>query len=309
MKIKQALAAVLFALLVFVTVYVWLHTKGEVDVPAPIHETQEHPVQKPATAETKETDIILKTISSFWGNEAEYSIFSSCVRGTECNIFLHDDVPMRSASMIKVFILGYAMDKAKDNALDLQESMTIQDIDKVGGSGILADYPNGTELSILELLRLMIAESDNTATNIMIDRLGMEQINRYIVEQGYTNTILQRKMMDFNAAADGHENFTSARDLGEFFFRLYHHQCVSPKFDDTMIELLKEQTDNEALPAALPNFIIAHKTGELLGAYHDGGIVFGETDWILVIMTDGYNNRNGAIDAIRKTAHFLINGS
>lgn len=63
----------------------------------------------------------------------------------------------------------------------------------------------------------MIIHSDNTATNLMIDRLGMDRVNRYLKEHGYKDTTLRRKMMDFDAAKKGAENMTTVRDVGLLF--------------------------------------------------------------------------------------------
>lgn len=317
MNTKQLWAAMLCGLLFGVAAYVLHSGQKERDVPensAPVMETtmKENSMQEPESdiyiesVQEKSENEIRDTVASIFDGKAEYSLFFSCVRGQKCDLLIHENVSMRSASMIKVFILGYAMERVKDGALDLQEPVSLRNEDKVGGSGVLIGYPDGTELSILDLLRLMITESDNTATNIMIDRLGMDRINHYIAGQGYSESILQRKMMDFESAARGRDNYTSARDLGTFFTRLYHHQCVSPKYDTLMVEILKAQADDEAFPAALPDVMIAHKTGELIGAYHDGGIIYGNRDYVLVILTDDYNSRDEIVDVIRRTAHYLL---
>ena len=317
MNTNQLLAAMLCGVLFGVAAYVLHSWQKEKDVPensAPVMETtmKENSMQEPESdiflesVQEKSENEIRDTVALIFDGKAEYSLFFSCVRGQKCNIFIHATEKMRSASMIKVFILGYAMEQAREGNLDLYKSVILRDVDKVGGAGILAGYRDGAELSILELLRLMITESDNTATNIMIDCLGMEKINRYIAAQGYSDTILQRKMMDFEAAGKGRENYTSARDLGDFFTKLYYHQCVSTEYDNLMIEILQEQTDDEALPSALPKAVIAHKTGELVGAYHDGGIVYGDRDFVFVVLTDDYTNRDEIIKGIRKMALYLI---
>ena len=133
----------------------------------------------------------------------------------------------------------------------------------------------------------MITESDNTATNILIRYLGMDNINEYISSNGYGETVLRREMMDFSAVAAGRENYTSVRDLGKFFSRLANHSCVGQEYDDLMMEILLQQTDTEVFPAAVPNVRIAHKTGELDNLYDDGGIVFKENvPFVIVIMND-----------------------
>lgn len=310
-RTKWSWKTLTFFLLLICGGCLWWYAEQEEKLPENVTENS---TDREVTPQFEEAANVQKVIqrrdkaASILREEAEYSLFCSCVSEPGFDLTIHDDVAMRSASMIKVFILGCAMEMARDGLLDLGDYVTLRNSDKVGGSGILAGYPDGMELSVLELLRLMITESNNTATNIIIDRLGMETINRYMARHGYVDSILQRKMMDFDAADAGRENYTSARDLGTFFVRLYHHQCVSAIYDGIMIEILKAQTDDEALPAALPNYAIAHKTGELAGAYHDGGILYGEQEWVLVILTDDYNSRDGAIEATRRTAKYLIVG-
>lgn len=210
--------------------------------------------------------------------------------------YIFQSEQMRSASMIKVFILGAAMEQVKDGNLSLSQSMTLHSYDKVGGSGSLAGQASGSVYSLDEVLRLMITQSDNTATNMIIDLLGMDQINAYIQREGYTDTVLQRKMMDSDAVAAGMENYTSVRDLGHFFRKLYNRSCVSPELDDIMLGYLAGQTDTECFPSALPQMMIAHKTGELDGLYDDGGIFYnGDAPFILVCMTEHYSSRGTAI--------------
>ena len=101
--------------------------------------------------------------------------------------------------MIKVFILAAVMEKASPGNIDIDETITLKSSYKVGGAGILGDYPTGTELSLREVMKLMITHSDNTATNMVIDIIGMSAVNDYIKRNGYRDTILQRKMMDYAA--------------------------------------------------------------------------------------------------------------
>ena len=215
--------------------------------------------------------------------------------------YIYQSSQMRSASMIKVFILAAAMERVKAGSLSLDQTFTLHASDKVGGSGVLTGYANGTQLTLNKILRLMITESDNTATNMMIDLLGMDAINGYIAQNGYHDTIVRRKMMDRAAIAVGQENVTSVTDLGNFFAKLYNHALVSPELDDVMLGYLTAQTDTECFPAELPGFRIAHKTGELDGLYDDGGIIYhGDRPLIVVGMTESYSSRGRAIRSLRR---------
>ena len=217
--------------------------------------------------------------------------------------YVYQSSPRRSASMIKVFLLATAMERVQQGTLSLDQTLTLHSSDKVGGAGVIAGYASGTELPLDTVLRFMITESDNTATNMVIDLLGMDAINEYIQRNGYHDTILQRKMMDFDAVAAGRENYTSAADLGHFFVKLYNHSCVTPELDDVMLGYLEGQTDTECFPAALPGVTIAHKTGELGGLYDDGGIIYQEgKPFIMVGMTENYSSRSTAIETLRQMA-------
>ena len=122
--------------------------------------------------------------------------------------------------------------------------------------------------------------------------------------KGYTDTILQRKMMDFN----GRENYTSARDLGNFFLHLYNLQEVGTAYDQLMLEILKDQTDTECLNTACPDKIIAHKTGALAGLFDDGGIIFGgkNGDTVLIMMTENFTGEKIVIGRMKKFAQHII---
>ncbi len=241
------------------------------------------------------------------GDSTEYAFFV-CYPTQKRDEYSYQSTQMRSASMIKVFIMGTAMEKIRDGDLSLNQIMTLNSSDKVGGAGILVGYQSGTELSLDTVMRYMIIYSDNTATNMMIDLLGFNEINAYMQRNGYNDSILQRKMMDFDAVNAGYENYTSVNDLGHFFLKLFYRNCVSPELDDIMLSYLEGQTDTECFPEALPGIMVCHKTGELGGLYNDGGIVYKPgKPFIIVGMTDNYSNRSIAISKLRQVVSFAAN--
>lgn len=245
-------------------------------------------------------------ITQYLNDGTEYAIYLAYPTKTS-EAFIYNSKPMRSASMIKVFILACVMDKANRGELDIDETITLRSSDKVGGAGILAGYASGTTLTLREVLELMITHSDNTATNIVIDRVGMSAINDYIRREGYGDTVLRRKMMDYDAIAAGRENFSSVRDLGTFFNRLYNYECVGEAYDKIMLEFLVKQTDTDCLPAALPDKQIAHKTGALDGLYDDGGIIYSDNgDAVLVIMTENFTGEYNTIQHMKAFARAVI---
>lgn len=207
--------------------------------------------------------------------------------------YSYNNKKMGSASMIKVFILEKAYSEIANGTINEEMTLPIERDTKVGGAGSLQGYGIGTPIKMSTLLRKMIIESDNTATNMLIKYLGMDNINKYMQEKGYTESLLCRRMMDFESLRAGRDNVTSVKDLGLFYKRIYSGTAVTPELDKKMISILKEQEDTNKIPFYLPQGIeVAHKTGEINAVMNDGGIVFAKRPYVLCILTDkapGYN--------------------
>lgn len=219
---------------------------------------------------------------------------------------------MQAASMIKLFIMAEAFRQEKIGLLHFDEESVITSKVKVGGAGILQDVPDGSRKTLRQLIELMIIASDNTATNLVIDRLTMKSINNLIVRLGFTNTMLQRKMMDFESIKTGKENYTSVVDLGVMLEKIYFGQCIGPEQDAEMLKILLKQEDNDKIPALLPADVkVAHKTGELVGIFHDGGIVYGpKRNYVVCIMTKNITDTDEAVHhiaAISKDIYQFLN--
>lgn len=197
--------------------------------------------------------------------------------------------PLRAASLIKIFVMAEAFRRAEAGGLDLEEVVTVPEAAKVGGAGSLQHAPPGTARTWRQLIELMIVESDNTATNLLLRRLGMDSVNALAAALGCRETVLRREMMDFAAAAAGRENYTSPADVALALTALYRGAWVSPAADAAMVNILLRQEDREKLPRLLPAAArVACKSGELEGAEHDAGIVYGEgRDYVLAVMGDG----------------------
>jgi len=215
-----------------------------------------------------------------------YSIFLS-YPGLEEPGLLYEPRVMRSASMIKVFLLAMAMERVQAGTLSLTQEIVLTDADRLqvkDSAGSIERMPVGTRLTMGRVLELMIIESDNSATNIIIDLLGMEEINTWLQSRDYQDTMLARRMMDLAAVAEGKENLTSARDLGLFFTRLYEAVRAGDVQAKWQEKILLRQTDVSVLGRALPHCLIAHKTGQLESLYHDGGIIYSPAGPIILVL-------------------------
>ena len=199
-----------------------------------------------------------------------------------------DTRPMRSASLIKLFIMAEAFARITDGDIDAAEVVAFREADRVGGAGILQWLPAGTCRTLIELVELMITESDNIATNLLIDRLGAGAINARIHKMNCHSTCLRRHMMDFAAAAEGRENMTSATDTAKALVQIFQTRRINSAAGQSMPEILGRQTDRCKIPLLLPEGTVCqHKTGELPGAEHDAGIVYSPAGpYVVAIMSD-----------------------
>lgn len=200
---------------------------------------------------------------------------------------LNADAGFLSASLIKVPILWHFLKEVHAGRLDRHELITVPPAAVVGGSGVVAALEPGVTLRLTDLAVLMTIVSDNTATNLLIDRLGLKPLAATIDELGLAQTRLQRKMMDYDSRARGLENVTSAADMVQLFTRVLAADGLPAAAADEMLSILKRQQDRQKIPALLPEeTIMAHKTGELEGVEHDAGILFvGERPVIVAVLT------------------------
>ena len=213
-----------------------------------------------------------------------------------------DEDVFESASVIKLWIMSCAYEMAEQGRLDLDSTVILKEDDMVPGPGV-PDYHSddaeghltedmfpesgmlnylhaGTELTVRDLIRLMILISDNTACNIMIDLLGMDNINCHIANLGCTKTILNRRLFDTRPEVRGKENMFSLSETADFFRKMYKGELVSPEASREMCALLQNQQYTYKMPFFIRQIPIAHKTGEDTGIENDVGIVFSNKPFI-----------------------------
>ena len=191
------------------------------------------------------------------------------------------DTPLVAASVIKLPILVEAFRQARDGLLSMDESVSIRPEQKMPSCGALTYLHDGLTVTLRDLCALMIIVSDNTATNILIERLGMENVNATMRKLGLEKSTLRRKLFDSEAAGRGLENTVTAWEMGQLLEMLYKGECVSPEADAEMLSILRDQRLNGKIPFFLDGLEIAHKTGEDDGITHDVGIVYAEHPLIL----------------------------
>lgn len=223
-----------------------------------------------------------------------------------------NDQPQRAASDIKLFIMIAAYQQVKDGELSLSDDYTLTDSDKVGGTGKLREMADGTKISIKDLIGYMMEDSDNTAANIMIRKLGgMAAVNHQIDKMGATDTKLERMLMDTNALEDGKDNYTSAKDLGTALKKIYNHQMVSRKYDEEMLTILKQNENHTKLPHDLPaEATVYNKTGEFddYGVENDAAIFGNQKGAFVIVVMSQDGQRDEQINAMNSFGSVMYKG-
>lgn len=253
-------------------------------------------VEKDYSALAKE----IRSLIAPYGGEVAVEFISLQPEGGSFSI--NGDKAMLSASMLKIPILAGLLDGITKGDISLDDVCIVQASDVVGGTG--TGLEAGQELTVEQLARLMIAESDNTASNTLIDLLGKSQLNSYFQNIGLEETVLDH---DFMARNPGGDNLTSARDLAKLFKIIATDGSFTAKLCDLAEGMLLDQSDKDAMVGGLQaDMKLGHKTGSLSSARHDGGIIYsaeGEPLCVLVILTQGVDesSANKLIAQVTKT--------
>lgn len=187
-----------------------------------------------------------------------------------------------AASVIKLPILAVILNEIKKGHFRKDDILILKAADKVPGCGALFHMHNGLELTIKDLYNLMIVLSDNTATNMLIRALGINNINPILNELGLITTKLNRLLFDYEKHKLGIENYFSPLEIGAILESVYKKNLISEDISLEIEEILKLQQINHKIPYLIPDEIeIAHKTGEDDGITNDVGIVYSKKPFIL----------------------------
>lgn len=182
---------------------------------------------------------------------------------------INSEEPFQSASVIKIPILIEGLRQSEVGEINLNQLTSIAS--KVGGSGILQALSPDAGMTIKDLMTLMIIVSDNTATNVLIELLGMDAINASMEKMGLHHTVLNRKMMDFEAIERGLDNYTTPMDMISCLKIINEGPYLSEASRKTALEIMSYQQFQDKLPGMmdLDRIFVANKTGGLPHVEHD----------------------------------------
>ena len=253
-------------------------------------------------------------------------------------IAVRADVPMNTLSVIKLPVMVLAYRDAEAGRLDLDARYKVLPEDLRRGSGLLQSFAPGLEPTYRDVVTQMIVTSDNTATDIMIERLGLDRVNALLSERGYTQTrlnattgLLFRRVWEqldpayasltpaevfakgfpedpeasarsfvFEGESAEWLGRSTARETARLLEEIHEAKLASRISSDEMLDILRRQFYDSRLPRFLPNVEIAHKTGDWPPiAGNDVGILFHPGGPTIVAV---YVNQNrGDFDEVEKT--------
>lgn len=213
---------------------------------------------------------------------------------------------MASASMIKLPIMLAALSEVQAGRLSLKQRIAVHEQEILDGS--IAFDAGNRDMPLEELITWMIITSDNTATNVIIELLGMDAVNGYCGSIGIKNTVLRRKMLDFDAAKRGRDNTATARDISLMYFMLDAKKILTPELCETAVNILKKQRIRKCLPRYIWEDVeLAHKTGGLDYLTHDAGIFYvNERKYYLGVFLQNCKNIEGNPGLIGKISRFIL---
>lgn len=214
--------------------------------------------------------------------------------------FYHADDSFHAASTMKVPVMIELYRQVQAGKIKLTDSLLIHNQFRsiVDGSPYKLDPADDSEgdlykaegktRTLTELCELMITVSSNLATNLMIEKLGVENIHSTVHSLHADGMHVLRGVEDNKAFEQGRNNTTTARALEILLTSIADNTAAGPEPSLRMIAILERQKFNEGIPAGLPpGTIVAHKTGEITKIHHDAAIVYAPHPFVLVILVRG----------------------
>jgi beta-lactamase class A len=252
-------------------------------------------VESPARAQVEEL---------IHASGAEVGLAFQMLDGSQ-ELFLNADLPFHAASTMKVPVMIELFAQAHAGKLSLDDPLMIHNQFRslVDGSPYTLDAGDdsdadiykaiGTTWTLRQLCEAMITRSSNLATNLIIEKIGVDNIRARVHSLDADGMQVLRGVEDNKAFQKGMNNTTTARGLLVLLKAIAENRAGDPASCAEMLAILKRQTFNEAIPAGLPPGTgVAHKTGEITGVHHDAAIVYARHPFVLVILVRGINDRD-----------------
>lgn len=217
--------------------------------------------------------------------------YSAIIQSPKINFEYNKNVKVRSASLIKLFIMAYLFDQASKEEIILDQLIEEKNDVNIVDGGIYSLLTSVN--SIQDLIIYMITVSDNMATNILIEYCGMNNINKFIKKNNFNNTQLNRKMMAIDKIEKGIDNYTSASDIYNLLKCVYMHNIFNENLCSLFLKILEHQQDKRMAGYYLTDEVkFAHKTADMNQINHNVGIFVEYKTFVILMTWDCKNNFN-----------------
>ena len=231
--------------------------------------------------------------------------------------FREDEV-FHAASTMKIPVMIELFHQVKEGKVRLDDTLPIKNEfhSLVDGSVFTLDPKDDSEADLYkaegqtrtlrQLCELMITVSSNFATNLLVDKLGIENIRATVHALHADSMNVLRGVEDNKAYQKGLNNTTTAHGLAVLLEAIAKGQAVDEVASHQMREILERQTFNEGIPAGLPpGTRVAHKTGDLPKIHHDAGIIYSERPFILIVLVRGMADFKDSGALIADITHYI----
>jgi beta-lactamase class A len=213
-------------------------------------------------------------------------------------IGIRESEPVRTASTIKIAIMAALFDAVARGELSWTERLTVTDAEKVAGAGVIeSELTSGLQLPLVDVMHLMMVLSDNTATNMILERFPADRVNAYLDRIGLGSTRSLRKIVGKNgplglsAAGKLEKNrqygmgVSTPRDMVALMERMERGELVSVEASREMLAVMKRCQGGDGMRRPFGGLVVANKTGGLDALRSDVGIVYSKTGRIAMAIT------------------------
>lgn len=220
-------------------------------------------------------------------------------------IEINGDEIFPAASVIKVLVLVHILNLGVDLEKKIYLDLSLPRFNQVDGSGMLNYLQSDVELSVADLLTAMIIDSDNVATNVLLETYGNPNARQLFPALNLRHTRLNSLIDDFGRLEDDDINPTTPAEIAAVF----HKAIFEFPAGEVVLDILSRQRNRSRIPFFLPDepeLVIAHKTGTLDHVVHDAGVVLSpRTDYVLAILSKNQPSTSNAIFGIARMSELV----
>lgn len=241
---------------------------------------------------------------------------------------LNPDERVRTASTIKLPVMTAVFAAVESGKAKWTEELTLTEANRVSGSGVLSEFSPGVRIPLRDVMHLMIVVSDNTATNMILDRVSADAVNAEMDRLGLKQTRALRKVRGDGADLKAPEGWSAAgrlaenqrfglgvstpREMVELLAKIHRGEAVSRAASKEMIEVLKRQQYKDGIGRHMGDIEVASKSGALDHLRSDAGIVYSQAGPIAMAITCedipkvDYGADNEGLLLISKLAEIIV---